>query len=396
MNENPECRTENDAMQAGVSHSKPGRRISTTLLVTSCAICSPLLLCVLFCTVGANYRGELGLLEPYRAPTIDEATALIPIEYAIDEHDSNDVVFVGDSACRNGLDPRLFQERSGLTAYNLGSSGGLSIWGQWTTLTAYLAHHPVPRVVVLCVSPVTLLEVQRIPDPSPRAAPTMNETTAGALYERFLRAYGSPESHRGVFADGSASLRYFINRGMSISYWQLGEWASGRNQDRLDDRLFGYESETYRTLRDKVRQSRGFFLLPKSHAVDAAVLEPLAEPHVVNPWMDDGVRAFAALAQTHGFPLIIRLAPLARDQAPWDSECIPAWLAQLEKDFPQVAVSRPEILWYDRSACWDSIHVNADGVKLFTGTTARDVISVVGKRHASHSTQGPAKRTQRQ
>jgi len=382
-------------MQSGRTQPKRGQRISTTLLVASCALVMPLLLCASFCGLGANYQGQLGLLEPYRAPTIDEATAVIPIEYAIDEHEPNDVVFVGDSTCRTGLDPRLFQKLSGLTAYNLGSSGRLSIWGQFATLTAYLAHHPAPRAVVLCMSPVDVLQIQRAPEGSPAAAPTVVETTAATLYERFLRIYGTPNFRRGILADGTSSLRYFINRGMSIAQGQLAACVSGQAHDRLDDPLHGYESETYRTLRDKMRQSRGFFRLPKTHGDAAGVLDALAEPHSVNSWMDDGVRAFAGLAQTHGFRLVIRLGPLSRDQAPWDSECIPAWLTRLEGEFPQVWVSRPEILWYDRQVCWDCIHLNAGGVKLFTGATARDVINLIGIRQASHSRQEFTKRTQR-
>jgi len=383
-------------MRSGPSHPKRGRRISVTLLVTSCALLTPLVLCASFCGMGANYKGQLGLLEPYRAPTSDEAIALIPIEYAIDEHEPNDVIFVGDSTCRSGLDPRLFQKLSGLTAYNLGSSGSLSIWGQFATLTAYLAHHPAPRAVVLCMSPVNVLQIQRAPEGSPGAAPTVVETTAGALYERFLRIYGTPNFRRGIFADGTSSLRYFINRGMSIAQGQLTAWVSGQTHDRLDDPLYGYESETYRTLSDKMRQSHGFFLLPRTHGDAVGILEALSEPHSVNSWIDDGVRAFAGLAQKHGFRLLIRLGPLSRDQAPWDSECIPAWLKRLEGEFPQVSASRPEVLWYDRQVCWDSIHVNASGVKLFTGATARDVMNLVGTRQASHSRQESAKRTQRQ
>jgi hypothetical protein len=382
-------------MQSGPTQPKRGQRISTSLLVTSCALVMPLLLCASFCGLGATYHDQLGLLEPYRAPNLDEATAVIPIEYAIDEHDPNDVVFVGDSTCRTGLDPRLFQKLSGLTAYNLGSSGSLSIWGQFATLTAYLAHHPAPRAVVLCLSPVTVLQSQPATEGSPGAAPTVVETTAGTVCERFLRVYGTPNFHRGIFADGTSSLRYFINRGMSLAEEQLAACASGQTHDRLDDPLFGYESETYRTLRDKLRQTRGFFPLPRTHGEAVGVLEALAEPHAVNPWMDDGVRAFAGLAQTHGFRLVIRLGPLSRDQAPWDSECIPAWLKRLEGEFPQISVSRPEVLWYDRQVCWDCIHVNAGGVKLFTETTARDVMNLVGTRQASHSRQESTKRAQR-
>jgi hypothetical protein len=81
--------------------------------------------------------------------------------------------------------------------------------------------------------------------------------------------------------------------------------------------------------------------------------------------------------------LLIRLAPLSRDQAPWDRECIPAWLKQLEAEFPELCVSRPEILWYDPSLCWDSIHLNTRGVERFTAHAAKDVATLVTSPHAT-------------
>jgi hypothetical protein len=364
-------------MMTGAVRPRPSsKRIRATLAAAGCALATFSLLCTAFCWIGASYEGQLRLLEPYRLPTVDEAIGLIPIEYALTENEANDVIFIGGSTCRSGLDPRRFENLTGLTAYNLGSFASLSILGQLATLNAYLEHHPTPRAVVLCVSPVEILRVQADPD-------VPGGTTAGTLYERFLRVYGPPSQRRGVLADGNDSLRYFINRGMAITKASCTACLDGQTPDRLSDPLYGFGAETYKTLRNKMRESRGFSPLPKEHGAGVLILQTLEEPHSVLPWINDGVRSFAALAQSHSFQLIIRLGPLSSTQAPWDHECIPAWLKQLEAEFPRVSVSRPEILWYEPSVCWDSVHVNASGVERFTAHTAKDVTSLVGSRQTT-------------
>jgi hypothetical protein len=361
------------------------QRICSALLAIGCVVGTCILLCASFSAIGANYEGPLRLLEPYRAPTHDEAVGLIPIDYALSDSTANDVIFIGGSTCRCGLDPRLFESLSGLTAYNLGSFGSLGISGQLATLEAYLAHHPAPRVVVLCMTPIEILRVRS--DPAGPAGDVGPGTSAGMLYERFLRVYGTPDQRRGILADGPDSLRYFINRGMAITKASWAGCLGRRTRDRLDDPLYGFESETYRTLRDKTLKSRGFFALPKMHNRDV-FFEVLEEPHAVNSWANDGVRACAALAQSHSLRLMVRLAPLSTDRAPWDRECIPAWLKQLETEFSRLSVGRPEILWYEPDLCWDGIHLNEQGVERFTAQTAEEVTALLGPRQTTGSQSG--------
>ncbi len=228
---------------------------------------------------------------------------------------------------------------------------------------------------MLCVSPIQILRVQS----DPNVAGAEGWTSAGALAERFLRVYGPPSNRRSILADGTASLRYFINRGMAITKASWTACAKGEAPDRLDEPLYGLEAETYKTLRDKMRSSRGFFSLPKGNGYGVTNFQALEEPHSVLPWMNDGVRCFAELGQSHSFRLLIRLGPLSIRQFPWDSECIPAWLSQLVAEFPRVSVSRPQLLWYQHSLCWDSIHLNATWVERFTAHVAKD-----GRLSSSH------------
>ena len=55
--------------------------------------------------VGENYRIDPPFLDPFRAPTRDEAVLVYPAEYALKSSDYNDVVFLGDSTCRCSIDP---------------------------------------------------------------------------------------------------------------------------------------------------------------------------------------------------------------------------------------------------------------------------------------------------
>src|SRR5262249_40039011 len=140
---------------------------------------------------------ELRFLLTGIAPDIDEASALCPVEYALRTKDANDVVFLGDSTCRTGVDPARFERLTGLTGYNLGSLRGIGAAGFVITAKAYLLHHPKPRALVLCVTP-TCFEIE-------------SGTLGGPLSKQFVSNYG-PEVAEGVpLIDRVA---YFSKRGV--------------------------------------------------------------------------------------------------------------------------------------------------------------------------------------
>lgn len=317
-------------------------------------------------------------MEPYRTPTYDEAVALCPVDYALSNTEKNDVILIGDSSCRCGINTRQFEKLTSLSAYNLGSFASNGVFSQLLTLQVYLGQHPPPRAVVLCLSPFQLLRVQGTD--AGNASPLVEVTTAGALFERFGRAFGPSSARKSVFADGTASLRYFMKRGTAVTNSHWVAFRSSHSPDRLEDPLYGYTSETYKTLRSKTLEARGFFRMVKKHGPHL-VLTELDKPYSVVPWMDAGVRAFAKLAQSCPFRLIIRLAPMSSDQAEWGGdEYLATWLKQIEGDFAQVSICRPEMLWYDPEVCWDTIHLNTAGVERFTSLVAKDVTEALDPR----------------
>src|SRR5580704_17147046 len=104
---------------------------------------------------GATTDTEMRFLDQGRAPTSDEAFVSCPIEYSLHSREANDVIFLGDSVCRYGIDPNQFQRLSGLKAFNLGSFGFLGPSGYAITARTYFANHPKPQAVVLCMSAIS-------------------------------------------------------------------------------------------------------------------------------------------------------------------------------------------------------------------------------------------------
>ena len=94
--------------------------------------------------------------------------------------EANDVVFIGDSTCLcDAAQTRLFQQKTGRSAYNLGTVGVIGIDGYpHYPGAAYLQHHPKPKMLILCVTPKSI------------ALPTV---VLGQAFEqdRFLQFFGS-------------------------------------------------------------------------------------------------------------------------------------------------------------------------------------------------------------
>jgi hypothetical protein len=288
-------------------------------------------------------------LDPRRPPTVDEASIAHPIEYALRSNESNDVIFLGDSTCHDGVDPVMFQPLTGLRAYNLGSQGGLGPLGLLLTAKAYLSNHPKPRAAVLCVSPFCF-ERDAV-------------AGGGELPARFAANYG-PEV-AGVIPIGQ-SIAYFIKRGV-VSLLE------SQDHDVRNEPLLGMEKETFRTLDRKTRHSRGFFRLAGLHGPKCSIDRP-GPPKLIHDDWDHGVRGLAHACDDVGVALVIRFMPIAREFADArDFASLEIWSRELESSFTHTKVVRPILLIYDSPFMWDCIHLNAAGVEKFMPMLATDV-----------------------
>jgi hypothetical protein len=337
-------------------------RISLALAVMATTTLALAIFAIVSYGIGRGRNTEQRFFYSWIAPTLDEATVVCPVEYALRTDDKNDVVFVGDSTCRTGLDPERFERLTGLSAYNLGSLRGIGAAGFVITAKAYLLHHPKPRALVLCVTP-TCFEID-------------SGTFGGPLPGRFAANYGPEVSEVVPKID---RISYFSKRGV-WSVWPRVDAAKGwlHGQDVRDVPLTGHEAETYHTLQRKTRDSRGFFPLPGSQGPAKGIGG--AEPTLIRDEWDKGIRRIAEICDGAGVPLLIQFAPIsaqianARDFSPLET-----WSRELESTYWHTTVARPIVLIYNSPLMWDSLHLNSAGVEKFLLVVAKDVQASLAK-----------------
>jgi hypothetical protein len=341
---------------------RPSSRVGPTAATMALTVVTLALLAAVASLLGENYRPDPPFLDPFRAPTRDEAILTYQAEYALKSTDYNDVVFLGDSTCRCSIDPAELQKASGLVAYNLGSMGALGVDGYRIILQLYLEHHPKPRAVVLAVTPDDLdVEISQ---------------AAGGWPHLFRWSYGGNRESLHVPED-LESVQFFARRGFGIGR-EL--WANSRREARFDPRvepLVGADKETYFTLEQKVRKARGFWALGGKHfpAGTDAPNKPVVN---VAPQWKVGFGELARTAEASGVTLIVRLVPTV-DTVKTDYQPVRAWLKDIEKQYPGVIVVHPEILLYDPELCWDYQHLNADGVRKFSRSLAKEISEVLSR-----------------
>jgi len=327
-----------------------------------------------FC-VGRRYERFLRLSSP---PDGSEAVAAIPMEYALNSTEYNDVIFVGDSAPLYGIDPKCFQELTGLKAYNLASFRPVSIYGYLVTVQAYLSRHPAPRLIVLCVSP-------EVPGES---------DVERDIARRFVRVYGKQIADKNPAV--SAIVRsigdedgyeVLIKRGMSILQDDFACCFRLRSRDVRDELIVGSDKETYNTFSKRLAENRGYIKPTEPHGKPNRPVNPGVR-FTVRPEWDRAVRALVSLADGAGARLAIRFAPARKDAAAEIFDDVVSGMHSLQQECPQISID-PTIRYYDQALCYDLWHLNAVGAQKYTRHLAGDLRSLIDKP-ASKPAQIPA------
>jgi hypothetical protein len=327
-----------------MSHRR-GPRIGVSACVLGIAVAT------VFALGGSAYlRGravdssERFFLEAGRPPSPFEGAIAASVQYVLFSSEHNDVIFVGDSACWNGVDPIRLRRLAGLKSYNL-AIAGLGAQVCPLALKGYLSRHPKPKAVVLCVSPFGL-EV----DSGPWAD----------LLQRVITYYG-------LELDGVAPLTE------SVPYlMRSGARAFLAHTDYRSMPLADYdEAETYLTQQAQIFVARGFYGLPPG----AFGLIPPGENGVLirEDW-DRGVHEMADTCGAAGVRMLILFAPIeASYKDARDFDRLDRWGRELEKTHAGLTVRRPIILAYELRYMRDAMHLNSDGVEKFMPVVAKDV-----------------------
>jgi hypothetical protein len=321
--------------------------------------------------VGKHHDDERIFLRNYRKPWDYEAFSYISMSYAAESNEYNDVVFVGDSAVRGGLDPRQFEQETGLKAYNLGNVGLIGISGYTEILDAYLRSHPKPRLVVLSVQLITI-----------GADYLKNESPDGLdVRARFHWCYGSgTEDTR-----PHNSFLYHARQGFKYEYGLLlGGF------EHFADVPINSRGDTLRTFQSELSKQRGFGAIPDTRKrlrpirdkdSPKAIRDKDSDIHptvVSDEWKKD-LAALIRLAANHGIDLLIRFMPFEGETAEL-SPRLHAFAKELESQYATVAVSRPEVLRYDPAYFVDGFHLDAKGIEKFTTFAAAEVKTVLARR----------------
>jgi hypothetical protein len=317
--------------------------------------------------VGVNIDSDLRFLEPRRAPTFDDALITYSIEYALHSRDTNDVIFVGDSTCRFGVDPIQFEKLTGLRAYNLGGVGFLGPMGILLPARAYLAKHPRPQIIVACMTPfVFQVGAEQL-------------AKRNAMPGRYAANYG-PEVPGAI--PWQNSLAYFVKRGAVAAgqaVWGLLDSASPDVRDMPITTV----KATYRTFQRELDRLHGHWVPAQAHGkvAEGARKDPSwpGQPVKVDPDWDRALRELAELCHEQGIPFLIRLTPTTNALAKTkDLKGIADWARDLQRSCPGVTVEDPIILWYAPELHWDCNHLNAQGAATFTSLVAKEVKAALG------------------
>jgi hypothetical protein len=332
------------------------RWLAPTALVGMAFAATLLMLCGTALDAARAAPIALRFFDPRRSPTFDESCVVSAIDYALSSTEKNDVVFLGDSVCRTGIDPVQFESLTRLHAYNLGIVGDLGPDVMLNVAKAYLSRHPAPRLMVFCASPLGL--ERDVPEYWVK------------LRDHFVNCYGfDVHSLRSL----ERSLSYTFRQGTVLAWNRTASALTGLSHDVRDDSLRGMEQATYHQFERLTRQKRGYFELPgrgpyKNLDRPGGIVQ-------IHPVWDSGLGRLAKTCENARVPLMIQFGPVSAEATKnLKLERPERWLQNLQTSYPHLVVPRDgKILRYPPDLCWDYAHPNPEGSRKFTERLAAEV-----------------------
>lgn len=288
-------------------------------------------------------------LPRHRVPWYAESVIYYHMDYAINSHEYNDVVFLGSSAAQAGLATRSFEEQTDLSAYNFGTVINLGADGQLEMFKSYLKHHPAPRLLVYLAFPRDLVD-DKIKD--------------AELRSRFSRAYGidlGSESPQPPF-----SPQQYYGEG----FWTLyGLIKGGFNHPYDAPRT---PRPSHRELGPALAREKGWQAYPQSQTLDLSYLEEM-EAFTVSNWYQQGIKEMAQFARDEGIDFMVYVMPVPQSNNVVDDNPMVSWANRFEASFPGTEVVGLPIRLYERSRWGNAFHLNRSGAEALTSEVGRSV-----------------------
>lgn len=319
-----------------VVYCVPSGRVAVRLFLV--AGLTATLLTISAFVIGWKWESERHFLKNYHTPDWAEAHIKNQMDYVLTSHEANDVIFVGDSTTTVGIQPVLYEQITGLRAYNVGLPGFVGINSSLRLLESYLENHPAPQLLVYSAHPKDY---------------GLERENWGEIQDRFAWSYGVWSG--GPPFEPDFSPIYYVREGIRIT---AGELRGGQSH---------YFGQHIRRWKDLVLSQRGFFESPGVLREDERFKPPPIERFAVSHWYARHLHALAQITLKRGIPLMIQPTPvLARHHREDTSELL-QWLRVFKGEYPHVTLGKPELLFYDaREFSGDPLHMNTVGAERFT------------------------------
>jgi hypothetical protein len=337
------------------------RSLAATAISLGTALLTLVLLSAMPVYTFSRTPPPLRFFDPRRLPTREEGWLVSMMDYCLSSSEKNDVVFLGDSACRAALDPARFESLTGLRAYNLGIVGDLGPDVRLDLAEAYLSQHPRPRLMVVSVSPVGM----------EHDVPAQWQM----LRDRCLDCYGfEPFGMPG-------RLGYLVRQGTLLTWDRVTPSARGNEPDLRDapfEAAPHEAKETYRMYDGSLRSGRGFMPLTGNHAT---ALIRRSEVVQVDPVWLAGLKRLATTCEQADVPLMIRFNPIpAEGSRNLNFAQVEQWLHDVRSACPKAIIGAdPEIVRYPHELMWDATHINTNGAAKFTAKLADEVRAAIAR-----------------
>jgi len=142
-------------------------------------------------SIGKQEEGSREFIPAYTRPNDNVLWTMYTMSYIQESSEKNDILFLGDSACLIGVDAARIERATGRRVFNMGAAN-LSVIGWDGLLIAfeqYLAHHPNPKILILCIGS--------------RSYRKFDEAFQGSR-EKFISTFGSERDKDRAYALQSA------------------------------------------------------------------------------------------------------------------------------------------------------------------------------------------------
>jgi hypothetical protein len=219
-----------------------------------------------------------------------------------------------------------------------------------------LANHPAPKVVALCLGPLTF---------DFRDA----DEWGGGITSHCMANYATAVGESVPLID---TAERFVRRG-------FGQCITCCEPDLEARSLRGDEAHTYRSYRAEVETARGFFPIGNGHSKDPR-LPNIDLPYEISDRWAGLVSDLDRECLHHNCRLLVFFSPLRRviiEQR--DMTLADKWLKQVAADNPRVTVCGKAVWSIDEEAMYDCVHLNRDGVERFMPIVANEVQATLKK-----------------